>query len=199
MHTVRTVIYTIVFVILVFFIGSAIYMYSGAYDVSARRPEGQLMRWIVGTTREHSIETRARGIVVPSNLDDPDEIMKGFKHYRQMCVGCHRAPGLDPSAISKGLNPRPPDFSRIHHAIEPATAFWVVKNGIRMTAMPAWGDSLNDEQLWTLVAFVKQLHSMTEVQYQALDKQASPEVSGHLNKEEEHGGGAPAAVPRPAN
>jgi mono/diheme cytochrome c family protein len=51
---------------------------------------------------------------------------------------------------------------------ESRRAFWVIKHGIKMSAMPAWGKTLNDAQIWDVVAFVRKLPSMTPEDYQQL-------------------------------
>jgi hypothetical protein len=35
-------------------------------------------------------------------------------------------------------------------------AFWTIKHGIKMSAMPAWGKTLDDVTIWNLVAFLRQ-------------------------------------------
>ena len=52
-------------------------------------------------------------------------------------------------------------------------AFWTIKHGIKMSAMSAWGKSLDDGTIWDLVAFVRKLPAMTPEQYQRL-AQRSP-------------------------
>lgn len=43
--------------------------------------------------------------------------------------------------------------------------FWVVKNGIRMTGMPAFGFTHDDEKIWDIVAFVGKMHGMSSADY----------------------------------
>jgi mono/diheme cytochrome c family protein len=83
-----------------------------------------------------------------------------------MCAGCHGAPGVQPMGISKGLNPEPPDLADAVSDQSDAEIFWVVKNGIKMTGMPAYGASNDDNRIWEIVAFVHLLPKMTAEQYQ---------------------------------
>lgn len=184
MHTARTVIYTLIFVILATAVVGVIFAYSGTFNVSAQVKDGALMHWLATTTRRNSIATRAAGVTVPSSLDDPQVILTGFKHYREMCVGCHRSPGKDASEMSKGLNPPPPNFSKWKKMyLSPQKLFWVIKNGIRMTGMPAWGVTHSDEKIWAMVAFVKRLPQMTPAEYKAFDEKAGPEDEEHDHDE----------------
>ncbi|MCC6544848.1 MAG: cytochrome c [Nitrospirae bacterium] len=177
METAKTVMYTLFFVVLATLLGSLIFIYSGVFDVSARWEDGPLVKWAIITTREHSIDVRKQGIKVPSDLDNPKVVTEGFKHYREMCVGCHQAPGLQDSEISKGLNPKAPNFGRLKAMdVDPAEFFWIIKNGIRMTAMPAWGVTHSDEKIWAMVAFLQKLPNMTPEQYKAIDRKAGPET-----------------------
>jgi mono/diheme cytochrome c family protein len=95
------------------------------------------------------------------------KIVAGADRYATLCVGCHLAPGVTKSALSLGLYPHPPNLAQ---QVVPETqrAFWVVKHGIKMSAMPAWGKSLSDEQIWEIVAFVRKLPAMSEKTYQQL-------------------------------
>jgi mono/diheme cytochrome c family protein len=152
--------------------GLLAYAYSGLYDVSAMSPDGPLLRWLAGTVRRHSIHARLDGITVPL-LTDPVMVEEGFDHYHEMCEGCHLAPGIEDSELRAGLNPQPPLLYKTVPRSSPAELFWTVKNGIKMTGMPAWGVTHDDDKIWAIVAFLEQLPKMTPEQYQAMVKDAS--------------------------
>ena len=145
------------------------YAYSGLYDVSADEPDGAFTRWLLVTTRNHSIDRRAAEITVPP-LDDPKLVDEGFEHYHEMCTGCHLAPGMDSSEIRRGLNPSPPVLAEVVPHRSPAWLFWVIKHGVKMSGMPAWGTSHSDEMIWAMVAFLEKLPTLTPAQYQAMEK-----------------------------
>jgi mono/diheme cytochrome c family protein len=73
--------------------------------------------------------------------------------------------------ISRGLYPRAPELRR-GSGLTPAKEFWVVKHGIKMTGMPAWGLTHDDEILWDVVAFLRKMPELTAEEYQALIKNA---------------------------
>ncbi|CAM2890556.1 cytochrome c [Legionella anisa] len=168
---------TVVFLIILGLAGVLTFVYSGFFNISAQEKELPLLDWLLVTTRERSITVHAGGIKAPPNLQNPAVIREGFDHYREMCVACHRAPGLGPSELSQGLNPSPPNFSQMKQwDMTPEEVFWVVKNGIRMTGMPAWGASHDDEKIWALVAFLETLPGMTPEHYQAMEQKAGPQT-----------------------
>jgi len=150
-------------------------MYSGVINVAATYPHSSLTRWVLHTAMERSVSYHASNIQTPS-LDRPDQILNGFRHYREMCTGCHLVPGVSSSEIRKGLMPTPPKLQQTVREWTPAELFWIIKNGVRMTAMPAWGPSHSDEKIWEMVAFLEKFPDMTKAQYSEMDKQAGPDV-----------------------
>jgi cytochrome c2 len=47
----------------------------------------------------------------------------------------------------------------------PAEIFWAIKEGIKMTGMPAWKYRLSDEHIWSIVAFLPAMAGLTPAQY----------------------------------
>jgi mono/diheme cytochrome c family protein len=146
-------------------------VYMGTYNVAADTPHTQAVFWLLNTARERSVAVRAADIVVPSDLADSSRVVSGAGEYSEMCSGCHLAPGMRRTEISRGLYPRAPELRRGSH-LTPAEEFWVVKHGLKMTGMPAWGVTHDDELLWDVVAFLRKLPELTPDQYQALVKSA---------------------------
>jgi hypothetical protein len=82
-------------------------------------------------------------------------------------VHCHGAPGVEWSKFSEGLNPGPPDLKDVVDD-PPQDIFWVIKNGIKMTGMPSFGKiEVPDQEIWSIVAFVKKLPTISEDDYKA--------------------------------
>ncbi|MFZ3047072.1 MAG: hypothetical protein WA151_14260 [Desulfatirhabdiaceae bacterium] len=86
-----------------------IVIYSGAYNVAATAPHFESTVWILSTTMDHSVRQHASGVVVSEVFKTPD-LAVGYKHYSEMCVFCHGAPGVQRSEMGDGLYPRPPDL-----------------------------------------------------------------------------------------
>lgn len=163
--------------------GAAIVIFSGAIDVAATTPDPGFVKAILNQAREHSIERRSKLIPVPS-LDSAAQVAKGLEEYQEMCAVCHGGPGREHSAIAQGLNPAPPQFSRSLRD-DPAETFWIVKNGIKMTGMPGFGPTHDDETIWAMVAFLRKIDELTPEQKAALAK-GGEEEEEHLAGEEHH-------------
>jgi len=161
-------------------------IYAGLYNVAADVPHTQPVYWLLETVRARSVAAGAREITVPNNLNDAERISKGADQYADMCSGCHLAPGMKRTEISQGLYPRAPELRR-KNDLTPAEQFWIVKHGVKMTAMPAWGLTHDDELLWDVVAFVRKLPELTPEQYQTMVKHAPKHEE--IMQEMEMGGG----------
>jgi mono/diheme cytochrome c family protein len=162
------------------FIAGVVVMLSGVINVAATNPHHSVTHFILSTTMDNSVRAHAKRITAPP-LDDARMVMEGFRHYREMCVGCHLAPGINSTEISEGLMPRPPKLQDEVEEWTPEELFWVTKNGVKMTGMPAWGPTHSDAKIWAIVAFLEKLPHMTAEQYQEMDRTAGAE-----NGDEDH-------------
>jgi mono/diheme cytochrome c family protein len=144
----------------------AAFLALGGYDVAADVPHWTLTDSVLERVRARSIARRSAVIDVPA-LDDPELITSGAGNYDAMCAGCHLRPGIEATEMSRGLHPAPP--SLIERPLEdPAAAFWVIKHGLKMSGMPAWGKSMEDRYVWGLVAFLNELPGMPADRYREL-------------------------------
>ena len=165
----KVVLLTVGIVVVAELIVGMAWVYSGTVDVSAVRPEGNLTRWFLASVKDQSIRSRASAITVPS-LEDSLLIVKGFDHYNEMCASCHGGPGRDAEELAKGLNPSAPLLAQAAGKRTAAEMFVIIKEGIRMTGMPAWGTTHDDSAIWSMVAFVQRLPSMTPEKYNEFER-----------------------------
>lgn len=163
--------------------GAAVFVYSGVYDIGADDHHTRPVFAIMQTLRQRSIRVRSKDIVVP-NLADPQLILKGAGQYAAMCTDCHLKPGMQDSEIRPGLYPQPPNLSQVR--VDPRDAFWVIKHGIKMSAMPAWGTSHDDQTIWSMVAFLQKLPDLSPQQYRAIVAKAPPDEDMDMG-DGEHG------------
>jgi mono/diheme cytochrome c family protein len=176
---------------LLLLVAAGVAIYAGLYNVGADVPHTQPVYWLLDTVRERSVAARAQNIAVPKDLDDAKRISIGAGEYSEMCSGCHLAPGMERTEISRGLYPRAPELRR-NTDLTPAEQFWIVKHGLKMTGMAAWGVTHDDDLLWDVVAFVRKLPELTPEQYQTMVKDAPKheEIMRQMETggDHEHGG-----------
>ena len=166
------------------------FIWSGFYNVAADDPHTAPVYTLLETMRERSIKTRAGRLEVPADLMDRERIVQGSGNYNAMCMGCHLAPGMDGTEMSRGLYPAPPNLSRA--TVEAAEAFCVIKHGIKASGMPAWGQSMDDEYIWNMAAFLQELPSLTAEGYQSMvDSSGGHDHGGGETEPHDHAPGTP--------
>jgi mono/diheme cytochrome c family protein len=152
----------------------------GVYNFAADVPHTQLVVDLIDYARDRSVEERAEDIAVP-NLDDPKMIAAGAAHYAEMCTSCHLAPGMAENEMRPGMYPKPPVLANME-VEDAAERFWIVKHGLKMSGMPAWGVTHSDEEIWAIVAFLQKLPSLTPEQYKAMTANSAEhhmDMDGH--------------------
>lgn len=148
-------------------LAAAAFVYFGAYDVAADAPHTSPVRALLDRVRGRSIAVRARAIAPPADLASPERIRAGAGLYGEMCASCHLGPGVERSELSQGLYPPAPELAKASR-LSAAEQFWIIKHGIKLTAMPAWGETHSDPLIWNMVAFVRRLPGMSPVEYRRL-------------------------------
>lgn len=178
----RLIILTLLVVLLLVTTGAVTFIYAGVYDVSATRPHWPVTYWVMETVRANSVKARAAGVRPPPAWDDQPKVVDGTEHYAAHCASCHGAPGVPRSDLAKGLYPQPANLTRVGQRYTPGELFWILKNGIKMSGMPAWSDH-SDDELWGTVAFLEKLPAMTEADYGKLIMESMKQGGRHTHGE----------------
>jgi len=172
------IMWTILLVVILLIAVSAMAAYSGIYNVAAIQHHSNLAEWVLNKTLSKSVAYHARDINVPDLLDE-STLKVGSVSYDEMCATCHGGPGVDPSVIGKGLYPEPPDLRESVKQLTAAQIFWITKNGLKMTGMPAFGPTHTDEELWDVVFFVQKLPDISSEDYTALIETTNSKNNKH--------------------
>ena len=149
-------------------IGAAVFFFGGYYNVAATVEDPAIIKWALPHVRTASIARHAKD-KPPMSLDDAAVVRTGARAFSERgCVNCHGAPGVNWAKFSEGLRPDPPDLKELADQLSPAQLFWVIKHGINMTGMPSFGlIEVPDQEIWTIVAFVKKLPSVSDADFKA--------------------------------
>ena len=145
---------------------AGVFVYAGVYNVGADAPHSKLVTMTLDEFRERAIARHSRDIVPPADLKSPRRIAAGAGLYAEMCTGCHLGPGMEKSELSQGLYPPAPELARQLNR-PAAQRFWIIKHGVKLTAMPAWGRTHDDQLIWDMVAFIGTLPKLSPEQYNA--------------------------------
>ena len=152
----------IIFGILLIAAGAAAIVFTGSFNTSAEDPPSKMERRLAEFALNKSVARRAPNRKNPLPAT-PETLRGGLAHFRENCVICHGAPGVDPGEIGQGLNPGAPDLTlpRVQARTD-GQLYWLVDEGIRMTGMPAFGPTHGENELWQVVAFLRHLPEITE-------------------------------------
>ena len=144
----------------------------GAYDISATEQHLAPTYWLLETGMRRSVAQRARGIEVPP-LDDPAQISRGAQHFHRHCTQCHGGPGVAPEAFALGLLPAAANLVHTAREWRPAELFWTIRQGIKMSGMPAWAFRIDDEAIWAIVAFMRVLPALAPEDYRRITERSA--------------------------
>ena len=131
-----------------------LYLRFGYVPVAVNGPVIPFEELLAGTAVQARIAREAPAkAAIPASEEN---LLTGAKIYRERCVECHGLPGGTASVISKGMYPAPPQFfERKVVGNDPVGQnYWIVANGIRLTGMPGYRQSLDEGQLWQVSQFL---------------------------------------------
>ncbi len=148
-------------------------------------------------TEPHALEVfiarKIRHLAIPieqRNTQNPiplshDVIKESLAHFADHCALCHANDGSGQTPIGKNVNPKAPDLRLPDiQSMSDGEIFWVIHNGIRFTAMPAWGedDPAEDKDSWKLVHFIRHLPQLTPEELGRM-KALNPKTKHDLEEE----------------
>jgi mono/diheme cytochrome c family protein len=115
----------------------------------------------------------------------PDLLQEGLAHFADHCAVCHANDGSGKTPIGKNVYPKAPDLRLSDtQSMSDGELFWVIHNGIRFTAMPAWGegDPAQDKDSWKLIHFIRHLPQLTPEELDQM-KALNPKTKKELEEE----------------
>lgn len=150
----RQVLGGVVLTVLVIAAGAFLVIELGLFPIGADNPPGALERRLANLATDAYVSGHAPKQENPIQ-PTPAALTEGARLFEQHCAACHggASPRLSPMR-AKFSPPVPQIINRIPGDPD-ADLWWVTKHGIRMTAMPSWEGILSDDQIWTVIAFVK--------------------------------------------
>ena len=120
-------------------------------------PPGKLESAVM-TKVKHSITIRGKAVKNPL-ADTPANVASGKEAFSHYCAACH---GLD------GQNTGVPFADRMEPPVPPLNSpqvqtytdgqlYWILENGISLSGMPGSKGILTDDELWSIVVYIRHL------------------------------------------
>jgi mono/diheme cytochrome c family protein len=153
----------------VLLIGGLALVGSGYIPANADAEPSALEVWMAQTSLEATMDRVAPPGPNPVAATEA-HLVEGVQLYARNCAVCHGSAAGDKAAspLAKGLYQKPPQLASEGVEDDPeGVSFWKIKHGIRLTGMPSFAKSLNDQEIWTLALFLKHMDKLPPAAQQA--------------------------------
>ncbi len=149
-------------------LGVLVYFLSGSAPVATSAPPMPFER-VLANGALHATIGKEKPATVPIAADESN-FLAGAQIYQEDCAVCHGVPGAEQNPIARGMFPKPPHLFRGKGVTddEPQETYWKVANGIRLTGMPAFKQSLSESQLWQVSLLLANADKLSAPVKQAL-------------------------------
>jgi mono/diheme cytochrome c family protein len=157
-----------------------------AHGFSAREQPTALEGWIARWLRSAALPSDARARSNPVR-NTPEVRADARAHWADHCAICHANDGSGDTPIGKHTYPPSPDLRlSATQKMSDGELFYIIQNGIRLSAMPAWGGgSDHDAQdSWKLVHFIRHLPQLTDAEKKDMEK-LNPKSPDELKEQEQ--------------
>lgn len=144
----------IIAIVIIVPIGAFAYVKSGIFNAGASSPHTKFTTWLTHDTMIHSVRKRGNGVSPPA-VFTANQVVAGFCAYDTHCVACHGAAAVARQPWVSGLEPQPPYLLDETQLFTTSQLFWIISNGIKMTGMPRWRESMSDRDIWNIVAWME--------------------------------------------
>jgi cytochrome c553 len=147
--------------------GVAVIVLSGIAPIKASSGHWFLTAAFLDFAKTRSVATHSLG-VEPPPLDEKSLVLKGAGHYEIGCASCHGSPAAPVPPPMAAMTPPPPDLPGLLRRWDAGELFTIVKHGIKFTGMPAWPSQRRDDEVWAMVAFLRQMPDLDAAAYRRL-------------------------------
>ena len=155
-RTLKTVSMTLLATVLAGAAAGGIVLVFGLYNVAGNRQHLQPVHGVLEFALQQSVRANARHLVAP-DLTDSAMIERGALCFQHKCLQCHGGPGVAAADFGQSMQPLPGPLMDATQRWQARELYWITRNGLKMTGMPAWDHRLSESDLWSVVAFVQHL------------------------------------------
>ncbi len=128
------------------------------FTLSALPEPGRTETFLATKAKHYLVSRSSREGIPPAPADRQAAIKEGDRLFGTECAACHGLSGHSPTDAGRWMYPRTADLtSRDVQSYSDQEVFWIIKNGIRLSGMPAFGKVESDEHVWDLVLYVRAL------------------------------------------
>jgi mono/diheme cytochrome c family protein len=169
--TMKNFVQGIVFALIALSFGAWLYLRLGLADLRANVLPSWFESEISLTALHASVARQAAAGNNPIPATEAN-LLNGARLYRDKCADCHGRPDNPVSDYGASFYPPAPQFLKVHPRLSGRENFYIIKNGVRRTAMPAWGKIMVDSEIWEVVLFLGHLDNLPPAVNQELHRPA---------------------------
>jgi len=128
------------------------------FPLSALPEPGRVETALATQAKHYLVHRSSREGIPPAPADRQTAAREGERLFGTECGACHGNSGHNPTDAGRWMYPRAADLtSRDSQSYTDQELFWIIKNGIRLSGMPAFGKVERDEHIWDLALYVRVL------------------------------------------
>jgi mono/diheme cytochrome c family protein len=147
-------------------------VFGGGFDASANQQHLRPVAWATHTAMRSWAEKRAKEVRPPGPFTQA-QLRAGAREYEQRCIACHGGPAVARAKWASAMIPTPPYLVDTSRHWSRAELYVVIHDGIKMTAMPAWGELEPEEDIWNVVAFLEALPTLSSDEFARMRAEVS--------------------------
>jgi mono/diheme cytochrome c family protein len=155
--------------------------------LSTRTPPGPFERLAAKQIRRWLVPIRMRKETNPLAAN-AETLKQGMDHWADHCATCHANNGSGDTEMGRNFYPPAPDMRNAEtQSLSDGELYYIIRNGVPLTGMPAWGDPRlgnSDSQTWALVSFIRHLPTLTPGEVAGMQK-LNPKSATEREEEQE--------------
>jgi mono/diheme cytochrome c family protein len=128
------------------------------FTLSALPEPGRTETFVATRAKHFLVRRSSREGIPPTPAAQEASAKEGERLFGTECSACHGNSGHNSTDAGRWMYPRAADLtSRDSQSYSDQELFWIIKNGIRLIGMPAFGKVESDDHIWDLVLYVRAL------------------------------------------
>ena len=168
----KSIAFTLAAIAIVSAVGGWLVLKSGWYHIGATNQHWQLVHTVLEQGMHDSVKYHARNVSAPPL--GQAHLQRGAAVYRDNCLQCHGGPGVSQQDFAKAMQPVPGPLVDVTQRWKLRELYWITRHGIKMSGMPAWEYHLPEHDLWSVVAFMQTLPTLSTQSFGALMQAEAP-------------------------
>ncbi len=133
----------------------------GFIDPRADIPISMVEKKVAMPALDASVERRAPSVKNPVDVSEAS-LIAGMRIYQANCANCHGDIAHPHGPLADALYPRAPQFVKDSPDMPQNQNFYIIQHGIRLSGMPAWKQTLSEEQMWQVTTFLSHMNKLPE-------------------------------------